>query len=62
MVHKNDPLTSRLSYVSILDWLNAIEVVKHQCSVIVIGFIQELEQCFQTQDIMNAIKVIYPQF
>jgi len=62
MVHKRDPLTSNLNYVYRLDWLNVIEAVKQQCSAIATGFIQEHEQCFPTQDIMNATKVIYLQF
>jgi hypothetical protein len=49
-----------LSYVSKLDCLNVIEVVKQQCSVITTNFISELERHFQAQDIMNAIGVIYP--
>jgi hypothetical protein len=61
MLHKRDPLTSYLSYVSKLDWLNVVEAMKQQCGVIAIGFIQECERRFRAQDIMNATRVIYPQ-
>lgn len=60
MVHKKDPLTSCLSYVLRLYWLNAIEVVKKQWNDIATSFIQKLEQCFVAQDIMNATKLSYP--
>jgi hypothetical protein len=42
MVHKMDVLIGCLSYVSRLDWLNVVEVVK-QYSATIIGLIQELE-------------------
>jgi hypothetical protein len=43
MVHKRDPLISCLNYVSKLDWLNVVEVVKQQCNVAATSFIQKLE-------------------
>jgi len=43
MVHKRDPLTNCLSYVSRLNWLNIVEVVKQQCNVATISLIQELK-------------------
>jgi hypothetical protein len=57
MVHKRDPLISCLSYVSRLDWLNVVEVVKQQCNVVAISLIQKLERCFLAQDIMNSTNV-----
>jgi hypothetical protein len=39
MVHKKDPLTSCLSYISRLDCLNVIEAMKQQCNVITTSFI-----------------------
>ncbi len=61
MLHKRDPLTSYLSYVSKLDWLNVVEAMKQQCGVIATSLIQECERCFRAQNIMNATRVIYPQ-
>jgi len=61
MVHKRDVLISCLSFVSRLDWLIAIEVMK-QHNVAIVNFIQELEWWFVVQDIINANSVIYPQF
>jgi hypothetical protein len=62
MVHKRDVLTNYLSFVSTLNWLNGVEVMKQWCNVTVVGFIQELKQQFLAQDIMNATSVIYLQF
>jgi len=60
MVHKKNPLTSCLSYVSRLDCWNVVKVMKQQCNVTTTSPIEELEQRFPAQDIMNAIGVIYP--
>ncbi len=54
------PLITRLNYVSRLDWLNAVQALKQECNVATTSLIQELEQHFPTQDIMNATRVIYP--
>jgi hypothetical protein len=45
MVHKKDVLISCLSFVSKLDWLIAIEVMK-QHNAIIVNLIQELEWQF----------------
>jgi len=60
MVHKKNPLTSCLSYVSKFDWLNVIKALKQQCNAITIGLIQEHEH-FPAEDIMNATRVICSQ-
>jgi len=61
MVHKRDVLISCLSFVSKLDWLIAIKVMK-QFNAAIVNFIQKLEWRFLVQDIINANSVIYPQF
>ncbi len=56
----SNPLISFLSYVSKFDWLNVVKAMKQQCSVIIIGLIQEHEH-FLAEDIMNATRVICSQ-
>jgi hypothetical protein len=51
-----------LSWVWKVDWLVVVEVVKKQCSSATQRLIEELDQRFPSQEIMNAIDIIYPQF
>jgi hypothetical protein len=43
MVHKRDLVISCLNYVSRLDWLNIVKVVKNQCSVANTSLIQKIK-------------------
>lgn len=62
MQYKCCTLMGLLSWVWKVDWLVVVEVVKKQCSSATQRLIEELDQRFPSQEIMNAIDIIYPQF
>ncbi len=62
MQYKCCTLMGVLSWVSRVDWLVVVEEVKKQCSSATQRLIEELDQRFPSQEIMNATDIIYPQF
>jgi hypothetical protein len=43
-----------------MDWLVVVYEVKKQCNNVILGVIEELEQWFPLQEIMNVMCIIYP--
>jgi hypothetical protein len=51
-----------LSWVVRVDWFLVVEEVKKECNNVACGLLKELECRFFSQEIMNAIGIIYPKF
>jgi hypothetical protein len=51
-----------MSMVNKEDWAQAIDYVNKQCIAATIGLIFEFERRFPTQDLLNATRIIYPQY
>jgi hypothetical protein len=44
------------------DWEIDVQSIKDQCTSGAFELIKELARCFLTHDLMNATKIIYPQY
>jgi len=44
------------------DWESDVQSIKDQCTSGALELIKELARCFLTHDLMNATKIIYPQY
>jgi hypothetical protein len=57
MQYKRCTIIGVLSWVFIIDWLSAVQDVKIQCIGATWGLIEKLQQCFPSQEIINAIGI-----
>jgi hypothetical protein len=44
------------------NWFIVIKKMKDTCSIVVIDFIEKLDQRFYSPKLMNAIRIIYPLY
>jgi hypothetical protein len=51
-----------MSIVNKENWVQTIDYVKKQCTKVVASMIFEFEKQFPTQELLNAIGIIYPQY
>jgi hypothetical protein len=60
MLHITNQITKVMSVVTKDMLATCVEDVQQQCSKVAAGLIYELERRFPAQELLNAIRVIYP--
>ncbi len=60
MLHKTNRCIRVVSMVTKENWVVACQDVKNQCTSTAKGLILELDRRFSTQELMNAIGIVYP--
>jgi len=61
-LHKIDTSIRKITMVTTDDWTFTCQNVKKQCNYTTKSLIDELDTQFLIQEVMNATKLIYPQY
>ncbi len=62
MLHATNPIIGIKNMVNKEDWVQAIDFVKKQCTEVVVDLISKFKRWFPTQELLNATRIIYPQY